>query len=111
MSRNDTDTKTVEIPYDLAHTAYQELDWLIERTGGPEGFAGFGTGMTPLALAREKISRAYTRTGEEGLGKAMATIEEVGEATGEETAPVDPLTDNTFYTRDTLAQLLEVEEP
>lgn len=112
MATNDIADETVEISVQTAETALSELDILIQQTGGSEGSEYT---MTPLALAKYLIKDELENM-EDGndsdLEEAVEIINEVGEITGQETAPIDPLTGGTFDARTELEQAFEkLSEP
>jgi predicted nucleic acid-binding Zn-ribbon protein len=108
---------SVILPADLARVALQELEHTIARTGGGTGWEvgqHEEKAMTPLALARQSIEQdvegAFTPGAAKAYKSAVDTIREVGEMTGEETAPADPLTSDVFRARDKLIGQLDGQE-
>lgn len=88
--------------------ANRELDLLINETDPVDNEAHCttepGKSMTPLARLRQRIAdqdRTFVSTDE-----VLGMIEQVGDETGTETAPVDPLTDGIFQAQQEFDEVL-----
>ncbi|AFH22006.1 hypothetical protein OSG_eHP14_00130 [environmental Halophage eHP-14] len=90
------------IPRQTAHTALQELEIAIERTGGDDA----DNACSPLALARQKIEDD-DQLDDESKERAIDALHEVADERGVEITDADPLTDGTFRARTELKKALE----
>lgn len=98
---------SVVIDTETARVAYEELGHVISESDPPEEH---GQAMTPLARARKRVKyaseNAFTPQLRAGYKGALEAIDNVGEQTGAETAPADPLTDAIFDARRSLGEAL-----
>lgn len=102
----DEDTSadgTVAVDVQTAETCLRELDILVDETEDPEN--EYGDPMSPLARARSHIV-ALDDVDEETQREVLDVIDEVGEATGAETSPIDPLQDDIFQAKGDLEDAL-----
>jgi len=97
----------VTIDPEVARTCLRELEILIEQTDHPEN--EHGDPMSPLARARSRIV-ALDDVDEETQREVLDVITEVGEATGAEVSPIDPLQDDIFRAKSALEDALEAGE-
>ena len=98
----DEDTSadgTVAVDVQTAETCLRELDILVDETEDPEN--EYGDPMSPLARARSRIV-ALDDADEETQREVLDVIDEVGEATGAEASPIDPLQDDIFQAKSDL---------
>ena len=98
-------TNHVRVSVEAAEVARDELDVLIDESDALEEA---GHAMTPLARARLRIAHQLDLDNDQ-IVQALDIIEGVGEETGAETSPVDPLTDAIFRARDEFQEVLENE--
>lgn len=89
----------VAVDVETAETCLRELEILVDETEDPEN--EYGDPMSPLARARSRIV-ALDDVDEEHQREVLDVIDEVGEATGAETSPIDPLQDDIFQAKSDL---------
>ena len=94
---------TVAVDVQTAETCLRELEILVDETEDPEN--EYGDPMSPLARARSRIV-ALDDVDEETQREVLDVIDEVGEATGAETSPIDPLQDDIFQAKGDLEDAL-----
>jgi len=93
----------VTVDAETAVTCLRELEILVDETEDPEN--EHGDPMSPLARARSRIV-ALDDVDEETQREVLDVIHEVGEATGAETSPIDPLQDDIFRAKSDLENAL-----
>jgi len=93
----------VTVGVETAETCLRELEILVDVTDHPEN--EYGDPMSPLARARSRIV-ALDDVDEETQREVLDVIDEVGEATGAETSPIDPLQDDIFRAKSDLEDAL-----
>lgn len=93
----------VAVDVETAETCLRELDILVDETVDPEN--EYGDPMSPLARARSRIV-ALDDVDEKTQREVLDVIDEVGEATGAETSPIDPLQDDIFQAKSDLEDAL-----
>ena len=99
-----SDEPTIEISSSTARTAHQELEILIQRTGGGE--IGADEACSPLALARQKVDDSDLLNDPE-RDHVLEIFHTVADERGEEITDADPLTDGTFRAEQELRAALE----
>lgn len=96
---------SVTIDWDTAKEAERELRLLIEAT---EAVEEHGDAMTPLARVRQRINdQLDVDEHHDVLVQVLDIIEQVGDDTGTETAPTDPLTGNILSAHQNLKEAME----
>ena len=95
------DAVTVDV--ETAETCLRELGILVDVTDDPEN--EYGDPMSPLARARSRIV-ALDDVDEETQREVLDVIDEVGEATGAWTSPIDPLREDIFRAKSDLEDAL-----
>lgn len=89
----------VTVNAETAVTCLRKLEILVDETEDPEDKCG--DHMSPLARARSRIV-ALEDVDEETQREVLDVIDEVGEATGAETSPIDPLQGDIFRAKSDL---------
>lgn len=100
----ESDEPTIEISSSTARTAHQELEILIQRTGGGE--IGADEACSPLSLARQKVEDSDLLSDHE-RDHVLKIFHTVADERGEEISDADPLTDGTFRAEQELRAVLE----
>jgi hypothetical protein len=93
----------VTVDAETAVTCLRELEILVDETEDPKN--EYGDPMSPLARARSRIV-ALDDVDDETQREVLDVIDEVGEATGAETSPIDPLQDDIFQAKTDLEETL-----
>ena len=93
----------VTVDAETAVTCLRELEILVDKTEDSED--EYCNSMSPLARARSRIV-ALDDVDEETQREVLDVIHEVGEATGAETSPIDPLQDDIFRAKSDLENAL-----
>ena len=93
----------VTVNAETAVTCLRELEILVDETEDPEDKCG--DHMSPLARARARIV-ALEDVDEDTQREVLDVIDEVGEATGAETSPIDPLQGDIFRAKSDLKNTL-----